>query len=89
MKRRQLGQLNKLDVQEGVGRNEESIWPFVLNVLEGNIDLTPGIGVEHLDLQAHGARFEFILAVLFVELTPGPNMTYLAALALAGGELLV
>jgi hypothetical protein len=30
--------------------------------------------------------FEFILAVLFVELTPGPNMAYLAALALARGR---
>jgi hypothetical protein len=29
---------------------------------------------------------EFILAVLFVELTPGPNMAYLAALALARGR---
>ena len=30
--------------------------------------------------------FEFILAVLFVELTPGPNMAYLATLALARGR---
>jgi threonine/homoserine/homoserine lactone efflux protein len=30
--------------------------------------------------------FEFILAVLVVELTPGPNMAYLAALTLARGR---
>jgi len=30
--------------------------------------------------------FEFILAVLFIELTPGPNMAYLAALTLARGR---
>jgi threonine/homoserine/homoserine lactone efflux protein len=32
------------------------------------------------------SMLEFILAVLFVELTPGPNMAYLAALALARGR---
>src|SRR6516165_4138226 len=30
--------------------------------------------------------FQFILAVLFIELTPGPNMAYLATLALARGR---
>jgi len=30
--------------------------------------------------------FQFILAVLFVELTPGPNMAYLASLSLARGR---
>jgi threonine/homoserine/homoserine lactone efflux protein len=30
--------------------------------------------------------FQFILAVLFVELTPGPNMAYLATLSLARGR---
>src|SRR5262249_23564585 len=30
--------------------------------------------------------FQFILAALFVELTPGPNMAYLATLALARGR---
>ena len=30
--------------------------------------------------------FEFILAVFFLELTPGPNMAYLATLALARGR---
>ncbi len=30
--------------------------------------------------------FEFILAVLIIELTPGPNMAYLAALTLARGR---
>ena len=32
------------------------------------------------------SMLEFILAVLFVELTPGPNMAYLATLALARGR---
>ena len=30
---------------------------------------------------------QFVLAVLSVELTPGPNMAYLATLALARGDL--
>jgi threonine/homoserine/homoserine lactone efflux protein len=38
------------------------------------------------DLSIYGAPLAFIAAAILIELTPGPNMTYLAVIALADGR---
>src|SRR5262249_10576487 len=52
---RQLRYLDTPRVEEGAGADDEGVGLLVPNNFEGGIDLAAGIGVEHLDLQSHGA----------------------------------
>ena len=42
--------------EEGVGVDEKRVGPLARKRCEGRVDLAAGVGVEHLDLQPHGAR---------------------------------
>jgi hypothetical protein len=48
--------------QKGVGGDEKGIGPLTLHTFESSTDLTAGVGVENLDLQAHGASSRFYLS---------------------------
>src|SRR5262249_62156566 len=48
--------------EKGVGADEEGIRPRTLHTFESSTDLTAGVGVEDLDLQAHGASSRFYLS---------------------------
>src|SRR5262249_2620008 len=52
----QLRHLHAPRVEEGAGADEQSVRSLALNDLEGGIDPTAGLRVEHLDLQSDGAR---------------------------------
>jgi hypothetical protein len=56
--RRQVGKLHPPAVEEGVAANEEGVGPLAHKCCEGCVDLAAGSGVEHLDLQPHGASGE-------------------------------
>jgi hypothetical protein len=45
-----------------VGGDEEGVGPLMLHTFESSTDLTAGVGVEDLDLQAHGASSRFYLS---------------------------
>jgi|SRR5262245_37201759 hypothetical protein len=51
MERAQLGQLNKADVQERRGRDEQRIEPLAPDTFEGGIDLIAGVGVDNSDFK--------------------------------------
>jgi hypothetical protein len=48
--------------QKGVGGDEEGVGPLTLHTFESSTDLTAGVGVEDLYLQAHGASSRFYLS---------------------------
>jgi|SRR5580700_9386417 hypothetical protein len=57
--RRQESYLDTPCGKEWAGADEEGVGPLAHNGREGRIDLPTGAGVEHLDLQPHGARSPF------------------------------
>ena len=59
MARRHGSQLNAPAVEKSVAANEQRVGPLAPKSSEGRIDLAAGAGVEHLDLQPHGARSSF------------------------------
>ena len=48
--------------EKGVGGDEEGIRPLTFDTFESSTDLTAGVGVENLDLQAHGTSRRFYLS---------------------------
>jgi hypothetical protein len=52
----EVDQLDAPRHEEGVGVDEKRVGPLARKRREGRIDLVAGVGVEHLDLEPHGAR---------------------------------
>src|SRR5262249_57417373 len=52
----EVDQLDAPGEEEGVGVDEKRVGALARKRCEGHIDLAAGVGVEHLDLQPHGAR---------------------------------
>jgi hypothetical protein len=59
VERRQLDQLDAPPNEERRGRDEQGIGSLARHGLESRVDLAAGVGVEHLDLQPHGASSRF------------------------------
>jgi hypothetical protein len=59
VERRQQGQLDHPNAQESGGRDEEGVGPLARDTVEGGIDFPVGVGIQYLNLQAHGASSSF------------------------------
>jgi hypothetical protein len=57
--RRQHGQLQPPDAEEGIGADEQRVGPLAHERREGRIDLADRAGVMDLGLQSHGAGRRF------------------------------
>ena len=50
-----MGHLDTSGVEERAGADEEGVRPLAPKICKGRIDFPAGVGVEHLNLQPHGA----------------------------------
>src|SRR6476646_2029027 len=68
MERCQQGQLDHPNAQESGGRYKEADGLLAPDIFEGGIKLPTGVGVQRLNLQAHGASssFQGAMHVLYV-----------------------
>src|SRR5262249_29278257 len=80
----EVDQLDAPGEEEGVGVDEKRVGALARKRCEGHIDLAAGVGVEHLDLQPHGARTRCVSLTVDSEVAALEGLTSTATRVAAG-----